>query len=87
MDIIEKEKENTLIMIIAHHTDITISAEENDVEKNINIPILPPPTYDQTLQALQILLTYKESRQDTRTEKIRALEKLSEIYKLQRSHL
>jgi hypothetical protein len=59
-----------------HITDITISAEEDDVEENINIPILSSPTYDQTLQLLQILLEYKESRQNTRTENIRTLKKI-----------
>jgi hypothetical protein len=49
MDIIEEEEENTLTIIITYHTGITISAEEDDVEKNIDIPILSPPTYDQTL--------------------------------------
>jgi hypothetical protein len=77
MDIIEEgEKEDTLIIIIAYHINITISAEEDNVEKNINIPILFLPIYDQTLQALQIFLTYKENRQNTRTEKIRALKKI-----------
>jgi hypothetical protein len=46
------------------------------VEENINIPILPSSIYDQTLQALQIFLAYKKSRQDTRTEEIRILERI-----------
>jgi hypothetical protein len=46
------------------------------MEKNVNISILPSPTYDQALQALQILLTYKESRQNTRTEEIRTLKRI-----------
>jgi hypothetical protein len=53
MDIIKKgKKKDTLAIIIAHHTNIIISAEEDDMKENINIPILPPPIYDQTLQAL-----------------------------------
>jgi hypothetical protein len=77
MDIIEEgEEENTLTIIIIHYIDITISAEKDDMEENINIPILSSSTYDQALQALQILLTYKESRQDIRTEEIRILERI-----------
>jgi hypothetical protein len=49
INIIKKEKKDTLIIIIIYYTDITISAEENNIEKNINIPILFSPTYDQTL--------------------------------------
>jgi hypothetical protein len=50
MNVVEEgEEENTLAMVITHHTGITISAEEDDVEENIDIPILPPPTYDQAL--------------------------------------
>jgi hypothetical protein len=77
VDIVEEGKEeDTLVIVIAYYTDIIISAEEDDVEENINIPILSSPTYDQTLQALQILLAYKESRQDIRTEEIRVLERI-----------
>jgi hypothetical protein len=77
MNIVEKGKEkNTLIMIIIYYTDIIISAEEENMKKNMNIPILFLPTYDQALQALQIFLTYKESRQDTRTEEILILERI-----------
>jgi hypothetical protein len=49
MDIIEEEKENTLVIIIIHYINIIISAEKDDMEENINTPILFPPIYDQTL--------------------------------------
>jgi hypothetical protein len=49
MDIVEEEEENTLAIIIIYHINITISAEEDNVEENINIPILFSSTYDQAL--------------------------------------
>jgi hypothetical protein len=49
MNIIKEEKKNTLIIIIICYTNITISAEENNIEKNINISILSFSTYDQAL--------------------------------------
>jgi hypothetical protein len=45
----EREKENTLVILIAYYTGIIISAEEDNVEENIDIPILSLSTYDQTL--------------------------------------
>jgi hypothetical protein len=52
VNIIEEEEKDTLIIIIAYYINITISAEEDNMEKNINISILFSSIYDQTLQTL-----------------------------------
>jgi hypothetical protein len=50
VDIVEEGKEeDTLVIVIAYYTDIIISAEEDDVEEDIDIPILSSSIYDQTL--------------------------------------
>jgi hypothetical protein len=47
VDIIEKgEEKNTLVIVITFYIGITISAEEDNVEENINISILFSSTYD-----------------------------------------
>jgi hypothetical protein len=50
VDVVEEgEEKNTLVMVIVYHIGITISAEEDDVEEDIDIPILSSSIYDQTL--------------------------------------
>jgi hypothetical protein len=47
----EKE-ENILTIVITYYTDIPTSAEKDEMEKNVEIPILSSPTHDQALQAI-----------------------------------
>jgi hypothetical protein len=49
VNIIKEEEKDTLAIIIIYYTDITISAEKDNMEENINISILFSLTYDQTL--------------------------------------
>jgi hypothetical protein len=40
VDVVKKgEEEDTLVIVIAYHTDSIISAEKDTVEEYINIPI------------------------------------------------